>query len=152
MGTSCQSNLGLPRHNPGYTSLRGLAPRQTGQNHIKTGTKCSSSSQHSSWQRQPRLRTARNWNSLSSVRRRDGNVPRRRTCVHHHAHRQMVQQRLPALHQKAGQAILQTCRETDDHVSIVSDSPRHCPTSRIERGPQASQPSRQCQDKEEYWT
>ena len=135
MGTSRQQDIVLPGHIAGHTGLHGLAPRQTRQNHFKTGTTRSTSGMHSSWQRAPRIRAARNRNSLSSVRRRNGNISRRRTHVHHHADRQMVQRRLPALHQKAGRAIFQTRRETDAHVSIVSDNPRHCPTNRIERRP-----------------
>ena len=152
MGSPRQSRVGLLRHDGGHSHLN-LQKRKREVEHdcfipsvVETSLSSIGYRKRSSW-----FRTERDRNALTPVGRCDGNVPGRGASLYHHAHRQMVERRFPALHQKAGGAILTTRRETNAHIPIVSNDPRRSTTCRLSGRPPSTQPPRQCGNAEEYW-
>ena len=96
--------------------------------------------------RSTRLRARRNRHTFTSLRCRNGNVSCRRSCLHHHANRQMVERRLFAIYSQAGRTILERRFAENDNTSIVPNDPCHCTSSCVKRRSPTAQPSRQCRD------
>ena len=62
-----------------------------------------------------RIQAERDWHTLPTFRSSNGDVHGRGTSLYHHANWQMVEQRIFALHKKAGGAVLASCSKKDAH-------------------------------------
>ncbi len=72
--------------------------------------------------------------------------------VYNHAHWQMVERCIFALHSKTGCRVLKRhCKENDDALLFLDDPRRHILRG-VKRRSLAAQPFRQCWNKEKYWT
>ena len=123
----------------GHASLIGSG--HTWANNIAPSDGITLISLRNHWRRLPRLRTQQSWHTLPLLWYRNGNVPNRGTSVHHHAHRQMVEQHLFALYLKAGQAVLPRCCKENANALIDSNDPRRRTLRGIKQRSPAAQPS-----------
>jgi hypothetical protein len=107
--------------------MHGLAPQQKRSDHIAPSHNNSSCSMRNRRQCSSQFQTRRNRHALTLLRCRNGNVPRGGAGVHHHAHRQMVQRRIFALHSAASQAVLEGRHSENADALIVSNIPDVAP-------------------------
>ncbi len=151
MGPTGQQNFELPKYNLWYTGLHCVATWKTWQDRINASIVGAPHRKQGSRKRTPWLQAKQDGDALPLLRSCDGNVSCRGNGLSHHAYWQMVEQCISTLHQKASGAILAACCKTNAHVLVVSNNTIDCTTSSFNRGPQAVQPPRQCQDKTQYW-
>ncbi len=76
------------------------------------------------WRNLARHRQRRSGNPLNSIRSRNGHVPWRMPRLHDHAHRTLVERRLPTIHPKTSDGIQPQCIKENAQVPKLPPHPK----------------------------
>ncbi len=140
-GTSCEQNLDISRCITGYSGVYSLEKWSRGTHHLQKYPSALAIGLQLIRKRLPWLWTSQNRHPLVAIRSSNGDVSWGNPSLHHHAHRQVVEQRISLLHSKTGGTILaQRCKEDAD-LSVIPSHPGHRSLKYFFRRPRAAQPS-----------
>ena len=119
MGSTNPPNIIISWSYGNHTCLRHLASQHHHARHIQRRHHHSSRRSESTWRGRPTHIHSRSRDAFNPVRRRDGNVPWRRTGFRHHDDRQMVKRCLHEIHQETNRTIHFRCLVTNAYYATL---------------------------------